>query len=80
MHPTGLVELSQTCATFRNVLKEGNLSKLIWKASRENVKPEGLPDCPEGMPEYDYEEMVFGTTCQVRVVLRKDGSRLTSPF
>lgn len=71
MNPTDLVQLSLTCVTFEKILM-AKRSKCLWKAARANVEPEGLPDCPEGMSEVEYEELVFGSQCQVSDAAKHD--------
>ena len=38
----------------------------VWKAARENVEIEGLPECPSDLNEAQFANLLFFNHCHVR--------------
>lgn len=66
MDPLTLVlKVLQLGKTWRALLLSGRSSKFIWKAARNNVQAQGLPECPPDLSEPRYALLAFFKRCEV---------------
>lgn len=63
--PIDLLHLSWTSKGLHNLLTTDDLASVWKKARTENIL-KGIPDCPDGIKESQYTNLMFGDHCFVR--------------